>query len=142
MLDYLRSISLDPISIGSGNYSPQVAIVVDNNTYETYELKNKIRASGIDPEDLWITPLIKSKSLPEELLVTYLGIELKRLNPKQVILFCVDNVVFKDKLIDTLKNNNLNKYFQMYLFLNELLIQIYYLLQFLVCQTLLIVFYY
>lgn len=106
MLDYLRSISLDPITSGSGNYTPTTAIVIDNNDM-IYDLKNKIRSSGIDPEDLWITPLVKSNSISEDMLIRYLGIELKRLNPNNVLIYCPDNVSLKDNIIDCLRNKKL-----------------------------------
>ena len=102
MLLYLNSLSIDPVIMGTGNYVSDVAIIMPTacNT-EIVNLKTELRKNGISPDTIWITSVEKCKSIPIDNLLTYLILELIRLDNKYIIV----SDIISDEIISKLTKN-------------------------------------
>ena len=82
--DYLRNISTESVSMGSGNYLPKILIITQDSN-EAQLVKLTMRELGMNPEDVWVTPLIKASDISLAILTTYLLVEIGRLSPTVIV---------------------------------------------------------
>ena len=104
MLNHLRSISSDPVMCGRGNYNPETALILFDNTM-VYELKNEMRIAGLLPETIWITVFNKSNSLDSERLLKSLKSELDILEPIKSVIYMPQHLSIAQTIFELLQKS-------------------------------------